>query len=137
VSVFATLTLLPAMLAVLGTGINRVRVMPRRFIDQGHPEDGRWGRWARFVIRRPVAVAAVGLALVVGLAGLGTRLNPSEAQMKNFPGTGTAIAARDQLTAAGITPGVIKPFDVLVENGGDAQQIAAKLSAVRGVVGAT
>jgi RND superfamily putative drug exporter len=137
VSVFATLTLLPAMLAVLGTGINRVRVMPRRFIDQGHPEDGRWGRWARFVIRRPVAVAAVGLVLVVGLAGLGTRLNPSEAQMKNFPGTGTAIAARDQLTAAGITPGVIKPLDVLVENGGDAQQIAAKLSAVRGVVGAS
>src|SRR3954466_15627208 len=58
VSVIATLTLLPAMLSVLGTRINSVRVMPRRFIDNGHPEDGRWGRWARFVIRRPVAVAA-------------------------------------------------------------------------------
>jgi len=137
VSVTATLTLLPAMLAVLGTGINRVRVMPRRFIDQGHPEDGRWGRWARFVIRRPVAVAAVGLVLVIGLAGLGTRLNPAEAQMKNFPGTGSAIRARDQLTAAGITLGVIKPLNVLVENGGDPRQVAAKLAAVRGVAGAT
>ena len=34
VSVLATLTLLPAMLAVLGQRINSVRVMPRRFIDQ-------------------------------------------------------------------------------------------------------
>ena len=40
VSVIATLTLLPAMLSVLGTRINSVRVMPRRFIDKGHPEDG-------------------------------------------------------------------------------------------------
>ena len=137
VSVLATLTLLPAMLAVLGPRINSVRVMPRRFIDQGHPEDGGWGRWARFVLRRPVAVAAVGLVIVAGLAGLGTRLNPNEAQLKNFPGTGSAIAARDQLAAAGISPGVMKPLNVLVENGGDAKQVAAKLSAVPGVVGAT
>jgi putative drug exporter of the RND superfamily len=137
VSVLATLTLLPAMLSVLGPRINSIRVMPRRFIDQGHPEDGAWGRWARFVLRRPIAVAAVGLVIVTVLAGLGTQLNPTEAQLKNFPGTGSAIAARDQLAAAGITPDVMKPLDVLVENGGDAKQIAAKLSAVPGVVGAT
>ena len=61
--------------------------MPRRFIDRGHPEDGAWGRWARFVLRRPVAVAAVGLVIVAVLAGLGTQLNPTEAQLRNFPGT--------------------------------------------------
>jgi putative drug exporter of the RND superfamily len=137
VSVLASLTLLPALLAVLGTRINSVRVMPRRLIDRGHPEDGAWGRWARFVLRRPLAVAAVGVVIVAVLAGLGTQLNPNEAQLKYFPGTGTAIAARDQLAAAGISPGVMKPLNVLVENGGDAQQIAAKLRAVPGVVGAT
>jgi putative drug exporter of the RND superfamily len=137
VSVLATLTLLPAMLAVLGHRVNRVRVMPRRLIDRGHPEAGAWGRWARFVLRRPVAVAAFGVLIVAVLAGLGSQLNPSEAQMKYFPGTGTAIAGRDQLTAAGITPGVIKPLNVLVEHGGNAQQVAAKLRAVPGVLGAT
>jgi putative drug exporter of the RND superfamily len=137
VSVLATLTLLPAMLSVLGPRINSVRVMPRRLIDRGHPEDGAWGRWGRFVLRRPVAVAAVGLVVVAVLAGLGTQLNPTEAQLKNFPGTGSAIAARDQLAAAGITPGVMKPLNVLVEDGGDATQVAAKLSEVPGVVGAT
>ena len=120
VSVIATLTLLPAMLSVLGPRINRIRVMPRRFIDQGHPEDGAWGRWARVVLRRPVAVAAVGLVIVAALAGLGTQLKTNEAALAKFPGTGSAIAARDQLAAAGISPGVMKPLDVLVEHGGNA-----------------
>src|SRR4051794_39061239 len=57
VSVLASLTLLPAMLAVLGTRINSVRVMPKRFIDRGHPENGGWGGLGRVVFPRPVAVA--------------------------------------------------------------------------------
>jgi RND superfamily putative drug exporter len=137
VSVLATLTLLPAMLAVLGERINRVRVMPRRFIDRGHPEDGAWGRWARVVLRRPVAVAAVGLVIVAGLAGLGTQLNPTEAQLANFPGSGTAIAGRQMLADAHISPGVMKPLDVLVEHGGNPDRVAAKLRSVPGVIGAT
>ncbi len=136
VSVLASLTLLPAMLAVLGARINRFRVMPRRLIDSGHPETGAWGRWARFVLRRPVIVAAVGLTIVGALAGLGTQLNATEAPLDNFPGSGTAIAGRDQLAAAGISPGVMKPVNALVENGGDAQDVAARLAKVPGLTGA-
>src|SRR5205085_12235854 len=116
VSVITAITLLPALLATLGQRINSVRVLPKRFVDRGHPEDGPWGRWARFVLRRPVPVAIVGLVIVAVLAGLGTQLNPSESQLKNFPGSGTAIAGRNQLTSAGISPGVMKPLNVLVEN---------------------
>jgi RND superfamily putative drug exporter len=136
VSVIAAITLLPALLAVLGERINSVRVMPRRFVDRGHPEDGAWGRWARLVLRRPVPVAIVGLVIVAVLAGIGTQLNPNEAQLKDFPGSGGAIVGRDTLAAAGISPGVMKPFDVLVEHGGNAQAIAAKVRAVPGVNGA-
>jgi RND superfamily putative drug exporter len=136
VSVIAAITLLPALLAVLGERINSVRVMPRRFVDHGHPEDGAWGRWARLVLRRPVPVAVVGLVIVAVLAGIGTQLNPNEAQLKDFPGSGGAIVGRDTLAAAGISPGVMKPFDVLVEHGGNAQAIAVKVGAVPGVNGA-
>jgi putative drug exporter of the RND superfamily len=136
VSVLASLTLLPAILAVLGGRINSVRVMPRRLLDHGHAEDGAWGRWAGLVLRRPLAVAAVGLGIVAVLAGFGTQLKPSEAQLKDFPGTGTAIAGRQMLADAHLSPGVMKPLNVLVENGGDAHQIAAKLATVPGVVGA-
>jgi RND superfamily putative drug exporter len=136
VSVIAAITLLPAMLAVLGTGINRARVMPKRFIDRGHPEDGAWGRYARFVLKRPWIVAGIGVAIVGTLAFIGTRLNPNESQLSRFPGSGTAIAGREQLAAAGISPGVMKPLLVYVTNGGDPHAIAAKLRTVQGVVGA-
>jgi putative drug exporter of the RND superfamily len=137
VSAIAAITLLPAMLAVLGERINRARVLPKRFVDRGHPEDGGWGKWARFVLRHPLAITLVGLAIVAVLAGLGTQLNPNESQLKNFPGTGTAIEGRQMLADAGISPGVMKPFAILVENGGDPDAVAAKVAKVGGIVGAS
>jgi putative drug exporter of the RND superfamily len=137
VSVLAAITLMPAMLAVLGERINSVRLLPKRLVDRGHPEDGAWGRWARFVLRRPWAVAAVGLTIVAVLISYGVQLNPNESQLKNFPGSGTAIAGRALLTKAGFSPGVMKPFVTLVEHGGNAQAIAAREQKVAGIVGAT
>jgi RND superfamily putative drug exporter len=133
VSVLAAITLLPAMLAVLGERINSLRVLPKRLVDRGHPEDGPWGRWANFVMRRPWQVAIAGLAIVGVLVFFGVQLNPSEAQAKDMPGSGDAIVGRDALTAARITPGVIKPFDVLVEHGAATGPIVAKLRATSGV----
>jgi RND superfamily putative drug exporter len=136
VSVLAAITLLPALLAVLGQRINSVRVLPKRLVDHGHPEDGPWGRWAGFVTRRPVPVAVTGLVVVGVLAGIGTQLNPNESQLKNFPGSGDAIVGRSSLAAAGISPGVMKPFNVLVEHGANPVAVAAKLRGVDGVAGA-
>jgi RND superfamily putative drug exporter len=108
VSVLASLTLLPALLAVLGRRIDALPLLPAR------RRQGRaWERWARFVLRRPVRVAAVGVALLGVLAGFGTQLKTTEAPLANFPGTGTAIEGREQLAAAGVTPGAMKPLLVL------------------------
>jgi putative drug exporter of the RND superfamily len=135
VSVLAAITLLPALLAVLGERINSVRVLPRRLVDGGQPEDGAWGRWARLVLRRPRRIAVAGILIVAALAGLGTRLNAHEPQLRNIPGSGTAIAGRQMLADAGISPGVMKPLDVLVEHGGNADPIASKLRGVQGIAG--
>ena len=135
VSVITAITLLPALLAVLGERINSVRVMPKRFADNGHPEDGFWGRWARLVNRRPVPIAAAGIAIVAILVAFGLQLNPNESQLKNFPGTGTAIEGRQMLADAGISPGVMKPLNVLVEDGGNGSAIAVKVGKVDGVTG--
>ena len=136
VSVLAALTLLPALLATLGTRINSVRLLPKRLLDTGHPEDGLWGRWANLVMRRPVPVAVVGLAIVGLLVYSGSQLNASEAQIKDFPGKGDAIAGRSALDSAGITPGVMKPFDVLVEHGANPAPYVARLRATPGVAAA-
>src|SRR5207247_6713277 len=112
-----------------------VRVLPKRLVDRGHPEDGLWGRWAGLVMRRPVPVAAIGLVIVGLLVYSGLQLNPSEAQAKDFPGKGDAIAGRAALAEAGISAGVMKPFVVLVR-GGNPQAVAARLRSVEGVGGA-
>jgi RND superfamily putative drug exporter len=136
VSVIAAITLAPALLATLGTRINSLRVLPKRLVDKGHPEDGLWGRWAGLVMRRPVPVAAVGLAIVGALVYSGLQLNPSEAQAKDFPGKGDAIAGRAALADAGISAGVMKPFVVLVENGANRGPVVAKLQQTEGVAAA-
>jgi RND superfamily putative drug exporter len=136
VSVTAAITLLPALLGTLGSRINSVRLLPKRFIDDGHPEDGLWGRWANFVMRRPVPVFVVGIAIVGTLVYFGIQLNPSEAQAKDLPGSGDAIVGRSMLADAGISAGVMKPFVILVEHGNATGPIVAKVSAVPGVAGA-
>jgi RND superfamily putative drug exporter len=136
VSVVCAITLLPALLATLGTRINSVRLLPKRLVDRGHPEDGLWGRWASLVMRRPVPVAAVGLLIVGLLVYSGLQLNPSEAQAKDFPGSGDAINGRAALADAGISAGVLKPFVVLVEKGASREPIVARLRGTPGVAAA-
>src|SRR5216684_3197961 len=97
VSVLAAITLLPAMMAVLGRRINSVRLLPKRLVTSTNPEAGFWGKWGRLVVRRPWPVAAVGAAIVAVLLVYGFQLNPSEAQAKDFPGSGDAIVGRDAL----------------------------------------
>ena len=86
VSVITAITLLPALLAVLGTRINSLRLLPKRFVDRGHPEDGLWGRWANFVMRRPVPVAAVGFAIVGGARLLRRPAEPERGAGEGLPG---------------------------------------------------
>jgi uncharacterized membrane protein YdfJ with MMPL/SSD domain len=135
VSVIAAITLLPALLSLLGHRINKLRVLPRRIVETPDPEHGFWGRWSDLVIRRPLPVAAAGAAIVGVLLFYGFQLNPSEAQAKDFPGKGDAIAGRQVLADAGISAGVMKPFVVLVR-GGDPEALAARLRSVEGVAGA-
>jgi RND superfamily putative drug exporter len=136
VSVLTAITLLPALLVTLGGGINRVRLLPKRFVDTGHPEDGFWGRWARTVTRRPWPIALTGFAIVGVLVYCGLHLNPNEAQVKDMPGSGDAIAGRTVLNEAGISPGVMKPLDVLVEHGARTAAIVKTLQSTPGIVAA-
>jgi putative drug exporter of the RND superfamily len=66
VSVSAALTLLPALLGVLGQRVNRLAIRRR----QGGPGTAFWGRSAEVVMRHPVAVILLAAAI------LGTLLYP-------------------------------------------------------------
>jgi RND superfamily putative drug exporter len=136
VSVLVSITLLPALLSFLGLRINKLRVMPKRFVAVSDPERGWWARWAQFVVRRPWPVAAVGAAIVAVLLVFGFQLNPSEAQAKDFPGQGDAITGRQVLESSGISPGVIKPFVILTPTA-EAANVVSRVQQVPGVESAS
>ena len=117
ISVLASITLLPAMLSLLGPKINRLRVMPKKFVEPHSPEDGFWGRWSRVVLRRPALVFVIGVAIVAVVISPAFHINPADAQLKDQPAHGDAAAGRTAIAAAGLPAGVYLPFVVLVENG--------------------
>ena len=77
-AVAAALTLLPAILAIVGTRIDRLAV---RRVAVGAPVDGRWARLARAVMRRPVQVLipTLALLLLLGAPFLHVRFNAPDA----------------------------------------------------------
>ena len=115
VAVLANTTLLPALLSMLGPRINRLRVMPRKFVDPPAEGRGFWAGWARFVTRRPIPVFVVGAVIVTLVLIPAFHINPSDAQVKDEPAAGDANAGRAAVSAAGIPDGVYLPYIVLAE----------------------
>ena len=141
VSVVTAITLLPALLYTLGPRINSLRVLPRRLVvGSDDPDRGFWNHWAHFVVRRPIPVAAAGLAIVAVLVYYGVQLNPADAQAKDFPGGGEAHTGAQVLRDAGVTDGVYKPFQIAVEGeAGEAEleRLAARVAETEGIAGAS
>jgi RND superfamily putative drug exporter len=131
VSVLASITLLPALMSMLGPKINRLRVMPRRFVNPPSAEFGFWARWARLVTRRPLPVFLLG-AIVVTLVVLPAfHMNPSDAELKNeLAATGDATAGYSAVTKAGLPAGVFLPHIVLVEKDATPSVLAKTAEAV-------
>jgi trehalose monomycolate/heme transporter len=70
VALIAALTVLPALLALLGPRVDALRIRPRRRTssDEAGEENGVWARLARAVMRRPGIIAASTTALLIVLA---------------------------------------------------------------------
>ncbi|MDG4817945.1 MMPL family transporter [Micromonospora sp. WMMD956] len=142
VAMLAALTVLPALLAVLGRRVDAVRVpLPwRRGAHRAGPAQadtgGAWARIARSVMRRPVPYL-VGVALILGLlatpflragfGGVDERVLPADA--------GPRVVS--ERIAAQFPGGTIAPIDVLV-TGVPADAVgpfADRIAAVPGVTG--
>jgi putative drug exporter of the RND superfamily len=67
VSVIGATTLLPALLGLLGDGVNRLRipVVGRHSVERSNPEGRFWGAIIRAVLRRPVLSLALSSAVLL------------------------------------------------------------------------
>ena len=142
ISVAATITLLPAVLSLLGTRINRLRIpVLWRLANLDDHHGGRfWPGWAGFVVRRPWPVFAVGAILIALIVSPAFDLNPANSQVKNEPASGDAEAGRVMMRDAGFPQGVYGPINVVLERGAtaaDQQRVADALAGTKGVVEAS
>jgi RND superfamily putative drug exporter len=110
-TMLASLTLLPALLHVLGGRLERgVR---RR------AEGGRWRRWAAAVQRRPGPAIAVSLGLLLALAAPALDMRLGFADAGSDAESSTSRQAYD-LLAEGFGPGFSGPLVVVADGGEDA-----------------
>jgi RND superfamily putative drug exporter len=94
---FGALLFLPALLAVIGTRIDRWTVLRHKPKDAGV---GAWHRIATFVMRRPwpVAISIVGLLLLLGAPFLGARFGLPDDRV--LPESASSRRIQDQIRSS-------------------------------------
>jgi RND superfamily putative drug exporter len=87
VSVIAALTLLPAVLGLLGDRVNalRIPIVGRRSLEASNPEGRFWGAIVRRVLRRPVLSLALSAGVLVALALPVLALNVGTSGVSSLP----------------------------------------------------
>jgi putative drug exporter of the RND superfamily len=108
-TMIAALTLLPALLTLVGRRVDRLRIPGLGSRSSTTAEDTKWFRWSREIQRRPVLSAALsgGLLLVLCIPTLSLRLGTNDAGTE--PPDKTTRQAYD-LLAEGFGPGFNGPF---------------------------
>jgi RND superfamily putative drug exporter len=117
VSVVAALTLVPAMLGLLGDRVNALRVpFLGRVVDSAGQEGRMWSAIARTVMRHPVVslVASVAVLLVAAAPILDLRL--SQPGLRSFPDDAPSKAGFDALVEE-FGVGTVDSAIVVVEGG--------------------
>jgi RND superfamily putative drug exporter len=115
IAVASSVTLMPAILSLLGPRVNRLAI--RRLGSGKVNERGPWARLARAVMRRPLAVALPTLALLIalGTTWLGVRFNAPDGSI--LPERVPSRQALDALTDA-FGEGSFSPMTAAVRTDG-------------------
>jgi putative drug exporter of the RND superfamily len=132
-TLLAALTLLPAVLGLLGFSINRgalpKRLQPANARDDAGERSGGWARWAMTVMRHPVLASVTSVALLllaaVPVLGLSYGLNLGVFTVSEAPsGKG------EQILATSFAPGAVSPMQIMLTTASN-QGIRSDLLAAR------
>ncbi|MGY0486021.1 MMPL family transporter [Streptomyces sp. WG-D5] len=136
IAVLIALTMIPAMLGYVGKRVHG-RKARKELGEAGEgkePKDNMGTRWARFVLRRPVAV------LIVGVLGLGAMAVPVASLELGLPDDGAQPTSTTQrkaydLLSEGFGPGFNGPLMTVVDAKGSDDPKAAVSEVVREIKG--
>jgi uncharacterized membrane protein YdfJ with MMPL/SSD domain len=117
VSIIASATFLPALLATLGRKVNRLRVIPRRILEaRAEGKAGFWTRLANSIMRHPVAylVGAGSVMVALALPALGLHLTFGD--NRGVPLT-TESTKGLKLLEGTLGAGALAPNEIVVDTG--------------------
>jgi putative drug exporter of the RND superfamily len=117
VAVLAAITLLPAVLSLVGGWVNRLRIPalhPRAAVGQGF-----WHRWAVGIMRRPWAFTAAALVVLIALAVPFAAIRLGQPGAAILPADESPRLATERL-AAEFGAGVTGPMEIVVDTPGGA-----------------
>jgi uncharacterized membrane protein YdfJ with MMPL/SSD domain len=115
VSIVACTTLLPALLAVMGTKVNRLRVVPKRVLEKRQDtEHGAWATLARSIMRRPIPYLVAGLAVMFALIIPAFQLHLTGGDNRGVPKTTEATKGLAILERT-LGPGSLAPNQIVVD----------------------
>ncbi len=134
VDMLAALTVLPALLAVLGRRVDALRVGPARTRGAVRTDRGVWFRLAHSVMRRPVAyaVGSVVVLLALGAPFLGIRFGSVD--VRSLPPGAEARSAAAALDRD-FAHGSLAPIDVVLTGGVTGPALDAYAGRLRGLPG--
>jgi len=117
VSIAASSTLLPALLAVLGRGVNRFRIVPRRVLaKRAHTEGGFWSSLARSIMRRPIPYLLASAGIMLALVSQAFRIDLTAGDNRGTPRTTEATEGLALLESS-LGPGALQPNLLVVDTG--------------------
>ncbi|MFI6819428.1 MMPL family transporter [Micromonospora sp. NPDC050187] len=140
IAMLASLTVLPALLVVLGPRINALRVPLPRWRRRAEPAvtGGAWARIARSVMRRPVPYLLGVLVVLAVLAVPSLRMEFGGFDERVLPAGSEPRVVADRISED-FPGGTVAPIDVLV-SGAPVEQVqpfADRVAGVEGITGVT
>ena len=140
VAMIAAITLLPGLLGLAGTKIDKLSLHRKRHVAKP-AEATIAGRWAHHVGAHPLRYAVAGLVALCAIAVPALNMRIGVPDDGNAPTGTTQRVAFDQL-AAGFGPGFNGPIQVVVElptgdDGGTVSRVQAALKTERGIAAVT
>ncbi|GIF22406.1 RND superfamily putative drug exporter [Actinoplanes tereljensis] len=129
-----SLTLLPALLAVLGPRVDKlpVRLPGRKNAAEADPDASAWARLARFVLRRPLLVAIPILAVLFLLASPIRHVHFGENDERQLPAGDPSRVAIETLKAD-YPQFTGDSVDIVLRNAPDTAGFAVQLRQVPGI----
>ena len=137
IDVIAALTVLPALLAVLGYRVNALRVRKGAGRAPTSETAGGWYRLAHSVMRRPVAYAAVIIVVLLALGAPFLKISWGGDDARALPAAATSRQVYEKLTSE-FPANSTAPIEAVVTNVPSQDELAAyihKIDAIGGVTG--